>query len=162
MKPCEKCGQPATVHLGHPVSGQEPLEIHLCTQCAEKENLLVGKELQISAIVQKIISKYGTEGIDKLGQLTCPTCGMHYTEFRSQGRLGCAHDYEAFRPGLLPLLERIHRKTVHRGKRPRHRKQATPAELQALRLELSEAVKQEAYERAAELRDLIRYKENNG
>lgn len=162
MKPCEKCGEPASVHLSHPVAGQEPVEIHLCTSCAEKENLLVGKELQISAIVQKIISKYGTEGIDKPGQLICPSCGMHYTEFRSQGRLGCAHDYEAFRPGLLPLLERIHRKTVHTGKRPRQRSQISPVELQELRLQLSEAVKLEAYERAAELRDLIRHKEHNG
>lgn len=162
MKPCEQCGQPATIHLCHPQSGQEPLEIHLCSGCAEKKNLLVGKELQISAIVQMMMSKYGGEGAEKLARLACPTCGLHYTEFRTQGRLGCPHDYEAFRTGLVPLLERIHQKTVHVGKRPRQRPQATMAEVLALRQQLREAVNHEAYERAAELRDLIRQKEHNG
>ena len=138
------------------------MEIHLCSSCAEKKNLLVGKELQISAIVQIMISKHSGEGGEKLSRLTCPTCGLHYTEFRTQGRLGCPHDYEAFRSGLVPLLERIHSKTVHVGKRPRQRPVATMAEVLALRQQLRDAVNQEAYERAAELRDLIRQKEQNG
>lgn len=162
MKQCERCNQPATIHLCHPMAGKEPLELHLCTECAEKENLLVGKELQISTIVQKMISKFGGEGAEMLARLACPTCGMHYTEFRTQGRLGCPHDYEAFRLGLVPLLERIHTKTVHVGKRPKQRPRATMAEVLTLRQQLRDAVQQEAYERAAELRDLIRHKEHNG
>ena len=162
MKLCQRCGQPAIIHLCHPKAGQEPLELHLCAPCAEKENLLVGKDLQIPNIVQIMISKYGGEASEKLARLKCPTCGLHYTEFRTQGRLGCPHDYEAFRPGLVPLLERIHQKTVHVGKRPKQRPRVTMAEVLNLRQQLRDAVNQEAYERAAELRDLIRQKENNG
>ncbi|MFT3881274.1 MAG: UvrB/UvrC motif-containing protein [Gemmatales bacterium] len=162
MKPCQQCGQPSTVHLSHPMSGQEPFELHLCTACAEKQNILVGKELQISAIVQIMISKFGGETAEKQARLSCPACGMNYAEFRSQGRLGCPHDYEAFRTGLMPLLERIHRKTVHTGKRPKQRPKATPADVLELRKQLREAIHQEAYERAAQLRDLIRQKETNG
>ena len=161
MKPCEQCGAPATIHLCHPVSGKEPLEIHLCSSCAEQKNLLVGKELQISLIVQLLVSKYSSDGNDSLGQICCPACGLHYTEFRTQGRLGCPQDYETFRTGLVPLLERIHRRTVHTGKRPRQRPMATQAEILALRKQLQEAVQHENYERAAELRDLIRQKDHN-
>lgn len=162
MKPCQQCGEPASIHLSHPKAGKEPLQIHLCTACAEKQNLLVGKELQISTIVQLMVSKFGSEGSDSQSINACPTCGMHYTEFRTQGRLGCPHDYEAFRQGLVPLLERIHAKTVHVGKRPRQRPRATMAEVLTLRQQLRDAVQHEAYERAAELRDLIRQKETNG
>ena len=162
MKPCQQGGEPASIHLSHPKAGKEPLQIHLCTACAEKKNLLVGKELQISTIVQLMISKFGREGGEAQSMPACPTCGMQYTEFRTQGRLGCPHDYEAFRLGLVPLLERIHSRTVHVGKRPRQRPRATMAEVLSLRQQLLEAVQQEAYERAAELRDLIRLKENNG
>lgn len=162
MKPCQQCGQPSSVHLCHPMSGQEPFELHLCKECAEQQHLLVGKELQISAIVQIMVNKFGGETAEKLSRLTCPACGIHYTEFRTQGRLGCPHDYEAFRTGLVPLLERIHRKTVHVGKRPRQRPRATPAEVLELRKQLAAAIQLESYERAAELRDLIRQKETNG
>jgi protein arginine kinase activator len=162
MKPCDRCGQPASVHLCHPRAGQEPVEIHLCELCAAKQNVIVGKELQISAIVQVMISKQGPDVADQLSRLTCPVCGMKYGEFRTQGRLGCPHDYEAFKPGLLPLLERLHRKTGHVGKRPKRRPRATLSEITELRKELRRAVDREDYERAAQLRDLIKHKEHAG
>jgi protein arginine kinase activator len=160
MKACERCGEPATIHLTHPQAGQEMVVIHLCTGCAESLNVIVGKELQIGNIVQMMISKVGKD--EEGGTTKCPACGLPYAEFRTQGRLGCPHDYEAFRAGLVPLLERIHRKTVHVGKRPRQRPRISPLELLELRQQLQQAVQHEAYERAAELRDLIRQKENNG
>ena len=51
--------------------------------------------------------------------LTCPSCGLKYAAFRADGRLGCPDDYDAFRPALEPLLDRIHRGTRHQGKAPR-------------------------------------------
>ncbi|HQR43728.1 MAG TPA: UvrB/UvrC motif-containing protein [Gemmatales bacterium] len=161
MKTCERCGEVASIHLCHPVAGQDPLEVHLCTSCAEKANVIVGKDLQLSTVVQMMIGKYGQEG-DVSAKMHCPVCGLPYAEFRRQGRLGCPHDYEAFRSGLIPLLERIHRKTVHVGKRPRQRPRISEVELLELRQLLRHAVQQEAYERAAELRDLIRQKEQIG
>jgi protein arginine kinase activator len=82
-------------------------------------------------------------------------------EFRAEGRLGCPHDYEVFRVGLLPLLERIHRAQRHVGKVPRQPALDPQrlAELAELRSKLREAVEVEAYEDAARLRDLIRQKE---
>jgi protein arginine kinase activator len=162
MKPCDRCGQQATVHLCHPSAGKEPKEIHLCSECAQNQNLIVGKELQLNAIVQIMISMHVGEAADVLTHLACPVCGLKYMEFRTLGRLGCPHDYESFRSGLVPLLERIHRKTVHIGKRPKRRPKASPTDILELRKQLREAVDAERYERAAELRDLIRHKEKDG
>ena len=162
MKPCDRCGQQASVHLCHPVAGQEPKEIHLCQDCAQQQNLIVGKELQLNTIVQMMISAHVGEAADVLTHLACPVCGLKYMEFRTQGRLGCPHDYESFRSGLVPLLERIHRKTVHIGKRPKRRPKASPSDILELRKQLREAVDTERYERAAELRDLIKHKEKDG
>jgi protein arginine kinase activator len=89
--------------------------------------------------------------------LTCPACGLKYAAFRADGRLGCPDDYDAFRPALEPLLERIHRGTRHGGKAPRAA--ALRAELSELRGQLAAAVEAENYEDAAELRDRIRQKE---
>jgi protein arginine kinase activator len=107
---------------------------------------------------------------EELARLNCPTCGLKYMEFRADGRLGCPADYELFRAGLLPILQRIHRATCHVGKVPRRRAADPPpgppapgagraGELLALRQQLRRAVETEHYERAAQLRDLIRQKE---
>ena len=83
-------------------------------------------------------------------------------EFRSDGRLGCPADYEVFRAGLLPILQRIHRATRHVGKVPRRlAPENRAAEVLKLRQQLRRAVDAENYELAAQLRDLIRQKEGS-
>ena len=74
-------------------------------------------------------------------------------EFRAEGRLGCPHDYDVFRRGLEPILERIHRSTRHLGKCPRRGTvdPARQAEVVELRRQLRQAIDTEAYEEAARL-----------
>lgn len=88
----------------------------------------------------------------------CPECGIQFLEFRNSGRLGCAHDYDVFAQELIPLLENIHGDVRHKGKVPRHSPppQRDLSELTELRQQLEEAIQEEAYEKAAELRDRIR------
>ena len=85
-------------------------------------------------------------------------------EFKAEGRLGCPRDYEVFQEVLEPLLMRIHRARRHVGKVPRHgaTHKVQQAELMELRGRLRGAVEAEAYEEAAQLRDLIRQKEASG
>src|SRR5262249_35228466 len=97
---------------------------------------------------------------EEWARLACPVCGIRYMEFRAEGRLGCPHDYKVFRPGLEPLLERIHRAGRHVGKMPRHRiSAARETELIDLRQKLRQAIDSEAYEEPARLVDLIRKRE---
>jgi protein arginine kinase activator len=158
---CQSCDDlPATVHLTEIVSGKTR-ELHLCQACAEKKEILKKQDLNLSVILQSVIGQHVGAATDELARLTCPACGIKYMEFKAEGRLGCPHDYTVFRDALLPLLERIHRATRHRGKIPpgATKHAAVAAELRDLRLALRRAVDAEAYEEAARLRDLIKQKE---
>ena len=159
---CQSCDQPATVHLTDIVNGKKR-ELHLCQECAEKQELLKKQELNLSAILQTVIGQH-VQPSDELARLTCPACGIKYMEFKAGGRLGCPHDYEVFQEALLPLLERIHRSRRHVGKVAPHARAhaAHQAELRELRQQLRRAVEEEAYEEAARLRDRIREKETAG
>ena len=157
---CQSCSNPATVHLTDIVNGHKK-EVHLCEACAEKQELIKNQDLNLTAILQTVIGQHISQLTDELARLTCPACGIKYMEFRAEGRLGCPHDYEVFRAGLEPLLQKIHRAERHVGKKPRRqpRSAAWQAELVELRHQLRTAVEAEAYEEAARLRDLLREKE---
>ena len=157
---CQSCSKPATVHLTDIIDGQKR-ERHLCQSCAEQQQLIKQQELNLPAILQTLIGQHIGQLTDELARLTCPACGIKYMEFRAEGRLGCPHDYEVFRVGLEPLLQRIHRAGRHVGKSPRHgaRTAVVQVEIVELQRQLRRAVEGEAYEEAARLRDLLRMRE---
>jgi protein arginine kinase activator len=136
-------------------------ELHLCQACAEQQQLIKEKELNLPAILQTLIGQHIGQLTDELARLTCPACGIKYMEFRAAGRLGCPHDYDVFRVGLTPLLELIHRASRHVGKSPRRRPASASAQAEMVELhrQLRQAVEAEAYEEAARLRDRLRQKE---
>jgi protein arginine kinase activator len=155
---CENCGKaPAKVHMTEIVNENEKRERHLCEECAEKLGLTV-KHYSLSELLAGIAAGQLSQKGEGVPDVACPSCGMTFAEFQGAGRFGCADDYEAFGELVLPRLERFHDSTQHVGKFPRTgdstREQA--GYLRSLRAQLKEAVSQEAYERAAKLRDEIR------
>jgi protein arginine kinase activator len=156
---CQYCDSDATVHLTKVVKKVKQ-EVHLCQTCAEKQFAAPASEMSLSTILQTLIGQHVSAQTEELSRLNCPTCGIKYMEFRADGRLGCPSDYDHFRVGLLPILERVHRATRHAGKVPRRSgATARPADLLDLRQRLRKAVAAEDYELAARLRDAIRQKE---
>ena len=158
----ENCEKVATFHITE-LTGGSPQELHLCEECAREyltqtENVgatpatlaggMLAHNLQVGKTAEELV---------KLDQRSCPVCGITFYEFRSQGRLGCPHDYVCFEKELEPLVANIHGETKHVGKRP-----PTPGgtdrqtDLIRLRRELKSSVDEEKYERASELRDEIR------
>jgi protein arginine kinase activator len=117
---------------------------------------VVPVNLKKSAAVWKLLKESARRARDE-GSLKCPSCGMTLAEFRNKGRLGCAQDYEVFREHLRPLLLRIHNASAHKGRLPGRDEQtlARERDLTRLRAELDTAIKNEAYENAARLRDQI-------
>ena len=85
-------------------------------------------------------------------------CGITFYEFRSQGRLGCPHDYVCFQAQLEPLILNIHGETEHVGKRPRRCPTGSEKRTQLIRLrrEMKEAIDEETTSGRRELRDEIR------
>ena len=85
---------------------------------------------------------------------------MTLDEFRKKGRLGCPQDYEVFRAHLVEVLERVHGAVQHSGRIPGTAAAAVSSlgtgRIDVLRQELEHAIRAEAYESAARLRDEIR------
>jgi protein arginine kinase activator len=155
MQKCQRCQNPATLHITEILGENKFEEVHLCEQCAPKYFQESQPKSSSKALAKEPVSE-GDEGL--FGQQECPSCGLKFVEFRNSGRLGCPHDYQAFREDLLPLLENIHGETKHVGKTPRRFPQTkqTEQELTQLRGRLKQAVTREDYEEAAKLRDRIR------
>ena len=114
-------------------------------------------------LAQQLAVGQTAEELARLDQRSCPVCGITFYEFRNQGRLGCPHDYVCFEKELEPLIVNIHGETEHKGKKPKHGAGGTQqrTELIRLRREMKEAIEEENYERAKELRDEIKRVEEN-
>ena len=159
MRKCRRCSKPATLHITEIREG-EVHALHLCEACAQE--YLNSPDFTETpddpdALATKISEATGVEDLEELDHLVCPNCGITFREFRSQGRLGCPHDYISFEEELMPLLENIHGETQHTGKFPKRAPDASRRqyELIKLRSRLRTAVEEEAYEKAAQLRDEI-------
>ena len=138
-------------------------ELHLCEDCAQSKGVTIKSHMQKSSsekgiaeglpeIFQNLSGTQSSAGVE-----TCPQCDTTYRQFRSSGKFGCPHCYTAFRVKLRDLLEKIHGRAEHKGKVPSRvgGEVALQKELQDLISDLDNAVNDEAYERAAELRDRI-------
>jgi len=145
---------------------QEVVEQHLCEVCAQALDLPYAPITKKSPVdIWKLLQLSANQGRKKAGP-ACPSCGMTLEEFRKKGRLGCAQDYEIFRAHLSEVLERVHGAVQHSGRipgssSPEDSPSAVPANagdgrLEHLRQELGNAIRAEAYENAARLRDEIR------
>jgi len=158
---CERCKKAqATFHLTNIDRAGAKVERHLCDACAAHEGLLnSGKPtVDLNELLENFIASGKGAGAD-VSHLVCEECGISYVEFRNQGLLGCAHDYEVFKEPLTRLMERTHGgSATHVGKTPKSLGVVRKPQLDIRRLkrQLEEAVAGEDYERAAELRDRIR------
>lgn len=165
---CERCGvRSATVHKVRVENGVKT-ERHLCEACARETGELaefssVGPGLFGSTFEELMKSFFELPTLERLpaghprARVTCPNCGLSWSDFRRLGQLGCSQCYATFQEELIPVLKRLHGATEHTGKRPKERgESARRRELARLREELQQAIEAEQYERAAELRDRIR------
>lgn len=164
---CDNCNKQATVHLTEIHAGKQ-VKKDLCEQCAAKLEGLAGNEhMPINELLTSFVLAHS--GIAKESQpSSCEQCGITWAEFRQNGMLGCANDYDLFAKDLTPLIARAHEGATHHvGKVPaRHGDaqalQKQQVDLTQLRKELQRAVEAEDYERAAQLRDQIRTAEKQG
>ncbi|AZO96578.1 UvrB/UvrC motif-containing protein [Halocella sp. SP3-1] len=164
---CQRCNnKEATVHLTKIVNGEKN-EVFLCEECARETGQLpfagndpFSFQNLLSGILNPEINSYNT-GI-KQGD-KCGTCGLSYYDFTQNGLFGCADCYETFNDRLNPLLKRIHGETVHNGKVPQRKggHLRKKRQIKELRDEMQDAVKNENFEKAAEIRDKIKELEDN-
>lgn len=170
---CQLCNKrPANVHLTKVINGVKT-ELHVCEQCAHEEGLNLGTQLSgfdipfsFSNIFAGLMDS-GTGGnLAHMMQkpLKCMECGLDYEQFKNTGRFGCSRCYEAFGDKLEPLIKRIHGNTQHTGKVPKRTGGIIriKRDIEKLKYELKQAIDNEQYEKAAEIRDRIRKLESSG
>lgn len=164
---CQICQKnPATVHVTELVhsadesgaASYQSLDKHICPGCAQELDLphmhVVSKN---TVDIWKLLQQ-STKRKRRDASLTCPDCGMTLSEFRSKGRLGCPKDYEVFGEHLDALLRRMHNASAHVGRIPGvdQVKLERIQRISSLRQKLEEAIREEAYEHAARLRDELK------
>lgn len=154
---CEKCGNKQAVMKIYENINNEKKTQYICEDCAME---MMGSHLSFGGMDPfsafsgffQTPARSGAEGA------VCPTCGMTFRRFLDWGKFGCAHCYEAFGNQLEPVFKKFHFQTTYKGKRPEDgpvRLKSEESPLEVLSKQLKDAVSQEDYERAAELKKQI-------
>jgi len=156
---CEECGKnQATVSITL-ATGNGSKTRHLCPDCMQKMKFSLAKG-DIQGFLSSILSVLGAEKKASEPGPVCSACGHTYAEFEHTGRLGCAQCYRAFSEQLKPMLQRIHGRVQHAGRKPAafipNPEDERKAKIQELRQKMDEAVLIENFEEAARLRDELR------
>lgn len=162
IKPlCKGCPHRATIHVTAIVNGKLQ-EVHLCEQCP-LTNIVKGFDVQ--GVLENLLPKPPKLSEQQIN-LRCENCGTTYLEFQQKGLLGCSHCYDVFKEQLSGLLKQIHGTDIHVGKAPMGVRPLTSSvecikevnrieKLFNLKEEMSDAVKKENFEYAAQLKNMI-------
>jgi protein arginine kinase activator len=153
---CDVCGEKdATVFLTQIVEGKMQ-KVNLCEACSKTKGVHDPTGFELADL---LLGLGAAQQLEKgPASLKCPVCGFTQADFKKTGRLGCSECYTTFSDGLAAMLANMHKGTVHVGKAPGTRalKRELSAKMKTLQADLDEAVSQEQYEAAANLRDEIR------
>lgn len=159
---CDECkNNLATVHLTQMVNGMKN-EMHLCATCAAQKGALMFDSSQFN--IPNLLGSFlgGTYTMQNVtsqpGRTMCPNCGVTFVDIRQTGKLGCAECYKAFESELEPALRRIHGNSQHVGKVPVRsgEKVRIKRQIEDLKARMQQAVAEEDYEKAAEIRDVMK------
>lgn len=167
---CETCFQ---AYITNSSTALEKIEMpvlpdpHLVAYDPQTANKFVK---DIMEFVETLISQIPSKEHD---EKKCPVCGLTLHDLMKTGKLGCANCYEYYKNELVHVLQLSHKtpnneSLVHKGKTPKNRPAKTQENLEPvieetnkmlltkLEYKLAIAVKQENYEQAAKLRDIIK------
>lgn len=157
---CQICKKnQATIHMTQQ-KNDRVVKMHMCRKCAEEKGFdyLEKSNFAMGNLLSGLFSGSPEGARDGRKTFACPNCGTSYDDFKEMARLGCSECYEFFKEQLLPVLRNLHVKTQHLGKFPASRG-AHAEDIKRITLleeELERAIREECYERAAEIRDEIR------
>ncbi|MBE6065119.1 UvrB/UvrC motif-containing protein [Clostridium cochlearium] len=164
---CERCKKNnANVHITKVINGEKQ-ELNVCNKCASEmgdiyssigesefvspytfQNLLSGLMDYMNGISEK--TSVNTE--------TCKKCGNSYLEFKEKGLAGCSECYKSLINTFQPVIKRVQGNVIHTGKIPKRAGKhiIKRNKIQDLKEKLKKVVEKEEYEKAAELRDMIK------
>lgn len=160
---CDDCGKrEATMHFTKIVNGNVT-ELHLCEECAKNhKEFEFDTSFSIHNFLTGLLDLDNVQAspfqIDYITGTKCEKCGLTYSKFKQIGKFGCSNCYNSFKEKLLPLFKRIHGHSNHIGKVPRRAGGVIriKKEISRLKNQLQIAIRNEEYEKAAQIRDQIK------
>ena len=168
---CEECGVNEACYTISVMMGGQITQRHLCADCMAKMNmnLAAGNVKHLLSAIMSAISgsveeaaASATEEAEEAAAIVCERCGTSLSQFTKSGKLGCPNCYQAFREQLTPMLQQIHGRVQHAGRKPLDDEaaQRRRAVYDRLSRQLEQAVAMEDFETAAVLRDQLRQLSN--
>ena len=148
---CDLCAKPATVHLTQIVNSKIH-KVDLCEACAQAKGVTDPSGFSLADLLLK-----ASLNPEAAGDVRCESCGFTQQDFKKTGRFGCPACYDHFNGMLEPLLDTMHKGSVHTGKVPQRAlaRRSLYERLTRLEADLDQAVRAERYEDAARFRDEI-------
>ena len=164
---CQHCNKnEATTHVKTVING-ETAEYMLCPECAHKlgyDNMFH----DFTADFGGLLSSFFSNALPaRSGAARCRFCGSTLNDIKRSGKVGCAACYDTFFSELMPTIRNVHGNTEHKGKcpdtvaytvseEPDAPQEASGDRTTQLKAELKQAIEDENFERAAQLRDEIK------
>lgn len=164
---CENCKkETATTHIKRTVNGVTK-EYYLCPECAAKLGFSNFNFFDMNDLWGSLLGNQNTS-IPQAKR--CKTCNTSFDEIVKCGKMGCPDCYLEFRNEIMPTLIKMHGKTEHKGTSPEKNSTITKTdnaendEILKLENDLKQAIEAEEFEKAAEIRDILKEKrgEKNG
>ncbi|MCX8074035.1 MAG: UvrB/UvrC motif-containing protein [Clostridia bacterium] len=152
---CQSCGKKeANVRYYESINGKKK-EILLCSECAKNLGFT-----DFSSMFSPIFVNIPEYIDNKSEYLKCIKCGYLFDEYTKTGLFGCPECYTSFRDRLDKILIKLHGKNKHVNaslkSKPSTKSTSNISELDKLKEELQNYIKNEEYEKAAVIRDKIR------
>jgi len=160
---CDRCGKrEASIYIRREGAG----EFALCEICAREQGISA-EDGRLHISLEDLFSP-PQDSPERPGYKTsCSSCGTRLEEVRTSGRIGCSDCFASFRTELLSYLKRRGRGGAYHGsaprrfavsKRPDKINQIVSDSMvdQELEMKLKEALAAEDYERAVQIRDMLR------
>lgn len=163
---CEECGVNEACYTISVMMDGQVTQRHLCADCMAKMNmnLAAGNVKHLLSAIMSAITGAAEEAAAAAAvapeeDILCERCSTTLSQFTKSGKLGCPYCYTAFREQLTPMLQQIHGRVQHAGRKPLDTEaaQRRRAVYDQLSRQLEQAVAVEDFESAAILRDQLRH-----
>ncbi len=162
---CQNCKKnEATTHIKRVING-EATQSHLCSACAQSlgyNNFFDDFSFNLPSLLSSFFEDSLLAPAEAKTE-RCEMCGCSFDDIIRSGNVGCANCYEKFYSKLLPSIQRIHGKVKHAGAIPENtadpivpKEKTTEEKIADLQKEMSKAIDEQNFERAAIIRDEIK------
>ena len=180
---CENCGKnEANVKYTQIINGEKK-QMFLCEDCSEKlgiNDIHFNMPINFTSFLTDFFDDMNDislmPSIGAAKTLSCSKCALDWDHFLHTGKFGCSNCYSDFESRIDPILRSLQGATNHIGRlgdvktgnnvkqnlddKMTEKQETNLSEVDKLKEDLKNAIKEERYEDAAKIRDELKKHEN--